>query len=665
MCGIVGIASTELDDRPNAETIRLMCNAIVHRGPDDEGFHLSDGVGLGMRRLSIIDLSGGRQPIHNEDQNVWVVFNGEIYNFPELRRELESRGHSFYTHSDTEVIVHLYEELGADCVRKLRGMFAIALWDTRRKTLLLARDRLGKKPLHYALYKGTLYFGSEIKSLLAVAPELADVDHEGLLSYFQFGYIPDPFTAFRPIRKLPPGHLLEFEAGQIRVRSYWDLPSYGTFDPGSEHECLDELERRLEEAIKIRLISDVPLGALLSGGIDSSLIVALMARANSGSVKTFSIGFPYEDFSETAHARAVAERFATDHNEFIVDPDFTEMLDKLTRMLEEPFSDSSILPTYHVSRLARQHVTVALSGDGGDELYGGYDRYQINLRRRVFERIPAWVGRAYRTYAYPRLPQGTRGRKFAYNISLGTRDRYIDSISNLPPDIRERSIFSGDFLEFAAARSSPAELFRNYYDRAPAEDELSRMQYLDTKTYLTADVLTKVDRMSMATSLEVRCPLLDHEFVEWSTSLAPHWKLRMGQSKYALKKIAERLGVPGRAIHRPKQGFAMPLVHWFRKELKSGIGHILLESRSLERGYFNPSGVKMLLEEHWRGRRDNSGSLWILLMFELWHRNFLDSVRGGVSIAPNASSVVTISSDPAGSLTSPSLRATQRPKRLS
>ena len=660
MCGIAGIAGTEPDVRQDVATIRLMCNAIVHRGPDDEGFYVRDGAGLGMRRLSIIDLAGGHQPIHNEDRNVWVVFNGEIYNFIELRRELESRGHRFYTRSDTEVIVHLYEEMGADCVRKLRGMFAIALWDERRKSLLLARDRLGKKPLHYAFEKSCLFFGSEIKSLLAVAPGLADVDREALLSYFQFGYIPDPLTAFRPIRKLPPGHLLEFEAGQIRVRSYWDLPSYGTFDPGSEEECLNELERRLAEAVRIRLISDVPLGALLSGGVDSSIIVALMARANSGSVKTFSIGFSNEDFSETVHARAVAERFGTDHNEFIVDPDFSETLEKLTHMLEEPFADSSILPTYHVSRLARKHVTVALSGDGGDELYGGYDRYQINLRRRVFERIPAWVGRAYRNYAYPCLPHGTRGRKFAYNISLGTRDRYIDSVSNLPPDLRERSIFSSDFLDFAAGRPSPAELFRNYYDRAPADDELSRMQYLDTKTYLTADVLTKVDRMSMAASLEVRCPLLDHEFVEWSTSLAPQWKLRMGKSKYALKKFAERLGVPGRAIHRPKQGFAMPLVHWFRKELKSGIGHILLEPRSLARGYFNPLGVKSLLEEHWQGRRDNSGSLWILLMFELWHRNYLDSVRGGVSIASNASSAVTVSTDPAGTLTAPSLRPTQR-----
>jgi asparagine synthase (glutamine-hydrolysing) len=650
MCGIAGIVTSQTDVTQDIETIRLMCNSIVHRGPDDEGFYVKQGVGIGIRRLSIIDLPGGHQPIHNEERTVWVVFNGEIYNFHRLRQELESRGHHFYTRTDTEVIVHLYEEMGTDFLRKLSGMFAIALWDERRKMLLLARDRLGKKPLHYALEKERLLFGSEIKSLLAAAPGLAEVDNEALLSYFQFGYIPDPLTVFQKIQKLPPGHLLEFEAGKIVLRSYWDLPAYGTLDPDSEDECLDDLERRLEEAVRIRLVSDVPLGALLSGGVDSSTIVALMARVNSGPVKTFCIGFPSEGFNETAHAREVAQRFGTDHHEFMVEADFTETLDKLTHMLEEPFGDSSILPTYHVSRLARQHVTVALSGDGGDELFAGYDRYQINLRRKVFEKIPAWLGRAYRNHAYPYLPDGTPGRKFGYNVSLGTRDRYIDSLSYLPADFRERAIFSNDFLQVANSYPRPADLCRKYYDAAPANDELSRMQYLDTKMYLPADVLTKVDRMSMAVSLEVRCPLLDHEFVEWSASLAPRWKLRMGQSKYALKKLAERLGVPLRTIHRPKQGFAMPLVHWFRKELKSGIGQILLEPRSMARGYFNAAGVRTLLEEHWRGRRDHSGSLWILLMFELWHRNFLDSLHGRPSGIPSATPVADLSNYPAGTL---------------
>lgn len=649
MCGIAGIVSTDRGAQQDGESIRKMCDAIVHRGPDDDGYYVYEGAGLGMRRLSIIDLSGGKQPIHSEDSSVWVVYNGEIYNFPELRRGLESRGHRFYTHSDTEVIVHLYEEMGADCVRELRGMFALALWDDRRRSLLLARDRLGKKPLHYALDGDRLLFGSEIKSLIAAAPKLAEVDREALLYYFQFGYIPDPFTAFRPIRKLPPGHLLEFEGGKVRVRSYWDLPRFGTLDPKSETECLDELERRLEEAVRIRLISDVPLGALLSGGVDSSIIVALMAR-NSPRVKTFSIGFPHEDFSETTHARAVAEQFGTDHHEFVVNPDFNQTLDKVTRMLEEPFADASILPTYHVSRLARQHVTVVLSGDGGDEMYAGYDRYRNNLQRHAFDLLPAWVGRAYRNYLYPNLPHGMRGRNFVYNASLGVRDRYIDGVSYLPPDLREQSVFSKDFLAFAAAQRSPAELYRSYYDNAPADDDLSRTQYLDAKTYMTADVLAKVDRMSMAASLEVRCPLLDHEFVEWSTSLAPRWKLHMGQSKYALKKLAERLGVPARTIHRPKQGFAMPLVHWFRNELKGGIGDILLEPRTLERGYFKGAGVRSMLEEHWRGRRDHSGSLWILLMFELWHRNFLEASPKTTSLLTRSEDAIELSH---GSLSAP------------
>src|SRR5581483_5759888 len=365
MCGIAGIASPG-SGRVDVETIHRMCQAIVYRGPDDEGIFVKNGVGLGMRRLSIIDVSGGHQPVFNEDGTVWVVYNGEIYNFPELRSELESRGHCFSTHTDTEVIVHLYEELGSDCVKKLRGMFAFALYDERNQRLLLARDRLGKKPLHYALTGSRLLFGSEIKTILAVAPELAVTNQEALLQYFYFGYIPDPATAFTPIKKLPPGHLLEFEEGEIRIRQYWDLPQYGTHSPSSEEECLEELERLLTEAVRIRLIADVPLGAMLSGGTDSSTIVALMARATSQPVKTFAIGFQHADFNEAPYARMVAEKFGTDHHELILDPDVLDTIEMLTRSLEEPFGDSSMLPTYYVSRLARQYVTVALSGDGGD-----------------------------------------------------------------------------------------------------------------------------------------------------------------------------------------------------------------------------------------------------------------------------------------------------------
>ena len=629
MCGIAGIINTEANPDVDAGTIHRMCQTIVHRGPDDEGIYAKGGVGLGMRRLSIIDLSGGHQPVHNEDQSVWVVFNGEIYNFPELRPELEARGHHFYTNTDTEVIVHLYEDLGADFVQKLRGMFAIALYDVRRRRLLLARDRLGKKPLHYAIHKGRLLFGSEIKTILAVEPQLAEVNLQSLLRYFYFGYIPDPETAFTRIQKLPPGHLLELADGQCTVRQYWDLPTYGTHGPGSEEECLEELEHRLEEAVRIRLIADVPLGAMLSGGTDSSTVVALMARASSKPVKTFSIGFRSKDFNEADYARIVAKRFRTDHHELIVDPDLTQTLESLTRSMEEPFADSSMVPTYYVSRLARQHVTVALSGDGGDELFAGYERYQINLRRRKFDVIPKWAGWGYRHLIDPAVPNAMYGRRLAYNLSLPWPDRYIDGLSLLPAFARERSFFSGDFLKSVASCEDPSGSFRRCAVNAPARDPLSQLMYLDTKTYLVGDILTKVDRMSMATSLEVRVPILDHVFVEWVTGLPAGWKLRASQGtcqpKYILRKLAERVGVPPEVLYRPKQGFSLPLIHWLRNELRGELPRLLLEPRSLQRGYFEPRAVRRLLDEHWRGRRDHSYQIWLLLVLELWHRNFLEA----------------------------------------
>ena len=627
MCGIAGIVSRAAGERIEAGVIRRMCQAIVHRGPDDEGVFVKDGVGLGMRRLSIIDLAGGHQPVFNEDRTVWIVYNGETYNFPELRQELLERGHRFSTHSDTEVIVHLYEEMGADCVSKLRGMFAFALYDERRRKLLLARDRLGKKPLHYALDGGRLWFGSEIKSILTVAPELADIDREALLQYMYFGYIPDPLTAFTKIQKLPPGHLLEFEDGKISVRQYWDLPRYGTHPPRSEEECLEEMEQRLAEAVRIRLISDVPLGALLSGGTDSSTVVALMARATSQPVKTFAIGFRDQEFNEAPYARKVAEKFGTDHHELIVEPDVVETVETLTSSLEEPFGDSSMLPTYYVSCLARKYVTVALSGDGGDEIFAGYDRYGIHLRRKVFERIPGWARRIYREQVYPRLPGDMRGKKFSYNVSLPWRERYVDGISFVPAFERDMPLLSEDFRSVLNNGGNPERVMYRYFERAPAGDPVSQMLYVDTKTYMVADILTKVDRMSMATSLEVRVPILDHVFVEWATGLPAEWKIRRGQQKYILRKLAERVGVPREVLYRSKQGFTLPLVHWIRHELKEMIQSVLLDARTLQRGYFDPRGVRQLLDEHFRGRRNHYGRIWRLLMFELWHRNYLERVR--------------------------------------
>ncbi|MGC1978924.1 MAG: asparagine synthase (glutamine-hydrolyzing) [Candidatus Sulfotelmatobacter sp.] len=623
MCGIAGIVGAGDDNRIDYDVIHRMCQTLVHRGPDDEGMFVKDGAGLGMRRLSIIDLAGGHQPVFNEDRTAWVVFNGEIYNFRELRRELEQKGHRFHTHSDTEVIVHLYEDLGAECVHKLRGMFAFALFDERHRRLLLARDRLGKKPMHYALSDGRLLFGSEIKAILAAAPELSAVNSQALLQYFYFGYIPDPATAFLGIQKLPPGHLLEFEREEVHVRQYWDLPEYGTYSPASEEECLDELEEKLAEAVRIRLIADVPLGALLSGGTDSSTIVALMARASSTPVKTFSIGFRHADLNEAPYARMVAEQFGTEHHELILEPKVAETVEMLARSLEEPFGDSSMLPTYYVSCLARKYVTVVLSGDGGDEAFAGYDRYRIHLRDRSGYWIPPWAGELYRERVYPRLPFGVPGRNFAYSISLPWPERYIEAVS-LVPYQRNFMILAGEFVEVG---THPLDTFRNYISAAPARDPVSRILYLDTKTYLPGDILTKVDRMSMAASLEARVPMLDHVFLEWVTSLAPQWKMGKQGQKYILTKLAERVGVPREALHRPKQGFALPLLHWMRHELKELVVSLLLDPSTLQRGYFNEQGVRHLLDEFLSGRTDDYLPIWRLMMFELWQRNFLEQFR--------------------------------------
>jgi len=625
MCGIAGIVGTDRTYTVDPAEVHEMCQTIVHRGPDDQGIYAQGHVGLGMRRLSIIDFSTGHQPIHNEDRTIWVVFNGEIYNFPQLRSQLEARGHRFYTNTDTETIVHLYEDRGADCVRELRGMFALALWDERRQSLLLARDRFGKKPLHYAFSQGRLVFGSEIKAVLAATPELSEINAQALLSYFHFGYIPDPQTAFTAIQKLPPGYLLQFSDGQIRTRQYWDLPAYGIHEPKSEEECLEELEHRISEAVRIRLISDVPLGALLSGGVDSSVVVALMSRVSSAPVKTFSISFQNQDFNEASHARLVAESFGTEHHEFLVEPDFGPVLQKLTHHMEEPFGDASMVPTYYVCQMARQLVTVALSGDGGDELFAGYERYEVENRRSFLEFIPSWAGRFYRTTLFPHLSSGIYGRRYLFNVTLPYDARYVDSISYLPAESRERGIFSEEFLRLADGFTSPSAPYREYLSGAPAKDRLSQLQHLDIKTYLPADILTKVDRMSMANSLEVRAPFLDHVFAEWVTQLSPQWKFRAGEPKYILKKLAERLGVPRSVLYRPKQGFAVPLVHWLKKDLKEGLLDILVEPTTLQRGYFNPDGLRKLIQEHLAGRRDRSGELWILLVFELWHRNFLAS----------------------------------------
>ena len=624
MCGIAGIVHSN-GHNCSRDVVRQMCQTLVHRGPDDEGLFVKGTAGLGMRRLSVIDLAGGHQPLFNEDRKVWVVLNGEIYNFLDLRRDLESKGHRFCSCSDTEVIVHLYEDFGLDCVLKLRGMFAFALYDERRQRLLLARDRLGKKPLHYAFWRSQLLFASEIKAILAVAPELSATNQKALRQYFYFGYIPDPETAFSAIHKLPPGHILEFQHGQANVRQYWDLPHYSTYSPESEQECLEQLETKLEDAVRLRMIADVPLGAFLSGGVDSSTIVALMARLSPRPVKTFSIGFRHADFNEADYARIVAQNFATEHHELILEPNVVETVESLTRGLEEPFGDSSILPTYYVSCLARKHVTVVLSGDGGDEALAGYARYRIHLQQRHGYPIPRWAGRFYRDSVYPLLPYGMPGRNFIYSLSLPWMERYVEAVSILPAH-RNHSLLADDFLDSFAADADPLHAFRQYLVNARAHDRLSRTLYLDTKTYLPGDILTKVDRMSMAASLEVRVPLLDHVFLEWVTSLSPKWKMRGARHKYLLVRLAQRLGIPDSVLHRPKKGFTLPLLHWMRRELKDFVLAVLLEPRTLQRGYFNKAGLQRLLQAFFRGETDDCHEIWRLMMFELWHRNFLEQM---------------------------------------
>jgi asparagine synthase (glutamine-hydrolysing) len=628
VCGIAGICASNGPGPIKRDEVDAMCNAIIHRGPDDQGTYVNPSVGLGMRRLSIIDVAGGHQPIFNEDESIAIVYNGEVYNFPELREELVKRGHRFRTNSDTETIVHGYEEYGTEIVRRLRGMFAFALYDIPSRKLVLARDRLGKKPLHYAIHRGLLYFASEIKSILAVAPELAETNEQSILHFFYFGYVPEDSSAFNHIQKLPPGHLLEFQDGECKIQKYWEFPVGNQKAHFDEEECLAEFEWRLQEAVKIRLISDVPLGAFLSGGVDSSTIVALMARINSGPVKTFSIDFSEQEFSEAKHARRVARHFKTEHHELTVEPNFGELLQTLSVHLEEPFADSSAIPTFYVSRLARQHVTVCLSGDGGDEVFAGYERYGLHLSRTSASFLKGPLGAVYRKMIFPLLPSATLGKRLVFNLSLADDNRYLDSVAYLPAKERERSLFAKDYLAWADQQESPIDKVRRMVPDYAKKEPLDALQWLDANTYLPSDILVKVDRMSMANSLECRAPLLDHSLIEWASEIPAAYRIRNGEQKYILKKLAERVGVPKEAIYRKKQGFAMPLVNWFRKELKESMIEILTDQTALERGYLEKKAVRRMIDEHLTARRDHSGTLWQLMVFELWNRNFVREAVG-------------------------------------
>ena len=597
-----------------------MCEVIRHRGPDDEGLHVEPGLGLGMRRLSIIDLAGGRQPIHNETATVWVVFNGEIYNYRELRDELESHGHRFSTSSDTETIVHAYEQWGTDVFRRLRGMFGIALWDQDTRTLLLGRDRAGQKPLHYAERGGRLFFASEIKSLLAAAAVEPRLDVGALDHFLAFLYTPRDASIFAGVHKLPPGHYLKWHDGRIDVRPYWRIAGDEPFSR-SEEDAVAALGEVLQDAVGSHMISDVPLGAFLSGGVDSTAVVAMMARVASGPVKTFSIGFDDPAYDELEHARTVAAHFGTDHHEFVVRPDGLSILDGLISHFDEPFADSSAIPTWYVSEIARRHVTVVLSGDGGDELFGGYDRYLPHPRVAAFDRLAVPGARAAAALAWPLLPHGTRGKNFLRHVAKDWSGRYLDSIAFFHADERA-ALYSAD-VRAAAGLDAERRLAR-HFDRFGALPHASRMMRFDFETYLPEDVLTKVDRMSMAHSIETRVPLLDNRVIDFAATLPARFKIKDGRRKHILKETLRTL-LPEAILSRRKQGFGIPLGTWFRGGLTDLFADVLDAPRTRQRGYFDAGFVGRLLREHLAGERDHTLRLWQLLVFELWHRQYLDA----------------------------------------
>ncbi|MGH9970116.1 MAG: asparagine synthase (glutamine-hydrolyzing) [Pyrinomonadaceae bacterium] len=631
MCGIAGFVENsghgDSDPREAARVLERMCRVIRHRGPDDQGLFVKDSVALGMRRLSIIDLAGGHQPMAGEDGLVTIVFNGEIYNFLELQPLLEARGHCFKTRSDTEAIVHAYEEFGPGCADLLRGMFAFAIWDERKKKLFIARDRVGKKPLYYGLTsKGTFVFGSELKSLLQHPEVEREINPEALDAYFTLGYVPDPLSIFLNIHKLPPGHHLSFADGRVSIQQYWDF----TFEPADsrrEEDYTDELRSLLDESVRLRLISDVPLGAFLSGGIDSSTVVALMARHMGQPVKTFSIGFHEDSYNELEYARLTAQKFETDHQEFFVTPEICDIVDELVWHFDEPFADSSAIPTYIVSKLAREHVKVVLSGDGGDEVFGGYTRYVVERKRSVFSHLPGFVRKGFMEPLSHRLPHGTLGRNFIHNVALDPVERYLDSMSVFSGLNREL-LYTADFKRSLGEGSQTAARFRNLASNVRTEEAIDRLLYIDSKTYLPGDILTKVDRMSMAVSLEARAPLLDHKLIEFMGKTPATLKLAGDATKYLLKQAVKDL-VPDEILSRSKQGFGVPIQEWINKQLRSRIRETLASSQIRQRDYLEPGYVEILLDEHERGRRDHSMAVWALFMFELWHREFMD-VRANV-----------------------------------
>jgi asparagine synthase (glutamine-hydrolysing) len=630
MCGIVGIFDLRGSREIDANVLHRMNETQHHRGPDEGEIYREPGVGFGHRRLSIIDVASGQQPLFNEDRSVVVVFNGEIYNFQELVPELQARGHVFRTHSDTEVIVHGWEEWGEDCVKRLRGMFAFAVWDRNRKTMFIARDRLGIKPFFYAeLPNGLFVFGSELKSIYAHKELARDIDPQAVEDYFAFGYIPEPRTILRGARKLLPGHTLTVRAGQTvpASKEYWDVPFAPTVS-GGEDDVGRQVIEHLREAVQCHLMSEVPLGAFLSGGVDSSAVVAMMAQIDpSKPVNTCSIGFGDPKYNETEFAQLVATRYKTDHHVEQVNPDDFALIDKLAFLYDEPYADSSAIPTYRVCELARKRVTVALSGDGGDEDFAGYRRHRWHMNE---ESIRARVPLALRRLVfgplgalYPKLdwaPKILRAKTTFQSLARDSLEAYMHTMSILH-DNQRRMLYS-ERMKRDLQGYSAVEVFRHYARKAPTDHPLSLIQYLDLKTYLPGDILTKVDRASMAHALEVRVPILDHKFVEWVCGIAPELKLRGQEGKYIFKKALEP-HLPNDVLYRPKMGFAVPLAGWFRGPLKQRVRESLLGPTLRDTGLFDMGYVERLVDEHQSGVGEHSAALWSLLMFESFARTVM------------------------------------------
>jgi asparagine synthase (glutamine-hydrolysing) len=630
MCGITGIFDTAGRGEVDRAVLARMNDSQRHRGPDDSGYHLGPGIGLGHRRLSIIDLATGHQPLYNENRRVAVIFNGEIYNYRELIPELAALGHVFATRSDTEVIVHAWEQWGEQCVTRFRGMFAFAIWDEDRQTLFLARDRLGVKPLYYAqLPGGTFIFGSELKSLLAHGGLAREVDPYAIEEYFALGYVAEPRTIFAGVAKLPPAHTLTLRRGSAQAalpKQYWDV-RFTLDNRVSEADASAELVERLKESIRLRMIADVPLGAFLSGGVDSSAVVAMMASVSDDPVKACSIAFDDPAFDESVHAQAVAARYRTNHFVDRVESDDFDLIDTLAKLYDEPYADSSAIPTYRVCQLARRHVTVALSGDGGDESFGGYRRYRLHAME---DRLRTWLPSALRTTlfgplarAYPKLdwaPRVFRAKTTFEALARDPVDAYFNSVSLMRGPMRQR-LFSPSFRSRLAGYNA-LEVFRRHAATADAEDAVSLVQYLDLKTYLVGDINTKVDRAAMAHSLEVREPLMDHPLVEWLATLPSSLKIQGSEGKVLLKKAMEPY-LPARTMYRPKMGFSVPLARWFRGPLRERVRSAVLGARLADTGWFNMGYLRHLVDAHDAGTRDYSTPLWSLVMFEAFLRNVM------------------------------------------